>query len=157
MPEPSHTKKPAHAIRYPHAPPHISRQQRDDADRTRGARRNAAVLKRQIRQRIEHSLLRPGSSGGGRQSAASGCGADQLTSRRDHLHLGRYRIEQPRDPRTARIADAKAGSESRPFPGRLRRTQAPHHHHRHRAPCSEKRLRRSRETPRSRDHISSRV
>ena len=74
---------------------HLSRLQRQHADRPRGRRRDAALPRRPFRQSVERALGRGRRQGRPRDGARAGGGAARLPRRRGRLHQRRQRGQQP--------------------------------------------------------------
>ena len=94
------------------AAPGLSRLPRDDARRPGGARGDAAVLHRAVRQpREQAARVRLGRAGGGRaRRARRSPTLINASARRDRLHQRRDRIEQPRDQGRAPARCASRGN-----------------------------------------------
>ena len=78
-------------------PADLSRQPRDHPARSAGARGDAAVADRPLRQRWQHhARTRPRGPGGGGVGPRDVCGCDRRHGQRDRLHRRRDREQQPR-------------------------------------------------------------
>ena len=95
--------------------PDLPGLRRDDAGRSARGRQDDPVAARAVRQPgVAQPRVRLGGGRGGREGARAGRRAGQRRSARDHLDLGRDRVEQPRDQgRGALLQDARASTSSR--------------------------------------------